>query len=507
MPDSTSNRPTPPIEAPAFPEGGTGPVSGLTARVDPPHQIYPTGGSPGWGAGTPHPAAVLPTADGTQPGAQKASPPPGSELASNAAGEAPTSLSPDLSPERLRKHARQLADYLRRRQQDLDRRESRLNAQLAQLENDIRAMRLLWTERHAEWEEKRQLLADRELTLARRRAELGEHEEAIQQREQVLAQWEDSLRRKEVDLARRERELQEQRRELVQREAALRFREEDFSALAVLLEPVAAQSAEQSATDTVYLDQVTRALSEEEKQLRQLLQRAESVLAELVASRRRWQEEERRWRHQWAVEQREHWAELASEQEAVARRARAVEQSRQQVLRLKEEVAIKHREALAHHLAACEVLAELAAERPSAEIVEKLEVVRRAWKETLNEAETTQQQRLRELRELGQQMQQFHARLQEEKRRFDEYLEKHITDLNDRAERLAQREQELALKQAEIEEHGRRFRLDELHYQDEIQRLRQRLREFVPEVGMQSGTEGASVIIRATNGVSTTKAP
>ena len=64
--------------------------------------------------------------------------------------------------EQLRKQAHQLAEHFRRLQRDADLREARMNAQQAQLENELRSERLWLLERRSELAEQADDLVRRE---------------------------------------------------------------------------------------------------------------------------------------------------------------------------------------------------------------------------------------------------------------------------------------------------------------------------------------------------------
>ncbi len=154
--------------------------------------------------------------------------------------------SPPPDPEAISRQAQvqatQLAEHLRRRQQELDHREAELNAWAAQLERDTRAARLWLDERNAELDETAQpaetivlqedairrmaeALAERQRRLAESESELEAQREALQEfhekltadrqllEEQSLAQRE----RLAADQARLATEMEEKRREVQQR--------------------------------------------------------------------------------------------------------------------------------------------------------------------------------------------------------------------------------------------------------------------------------------------------
>ncbi len=106
--------------------------------------------------------------------------------------------------QRLETQAEQLAAFLRQRQQELDRRDARYNAQVAEIENEARAARLWVAERHHELDERREALDERERALAARGAQLAEAED---QARQFADQRQKQLAEREIELDRRARQL------------------------------------------------------------------------------------------------------------------------------------------------------------------------------------------------------------------------------------------------------------------------------------------------------------
>ena len=112
----------------------------------------------------------------------------------------------------LRLQAAELADYLRRRQNDLDRRQSQLNAQLAQVEQESRAARMSLAEREAELDQQRQQL---EARLAQRAAELERRHQQLEARQaKQEAEWDQRRQQLEARLAERAAEWDQRRQQL-----------------------------------------------------------------------------------------------------------------------------------------------------------------------------------------------------------------------------------------------------------------------------------------------------
>jgi hypothetical protein len=154
---------------------------------------------------------------------------------------APSADDSEAAAEQLRNQAEQLAAYLRSRQRDLDQRESRLNARMAQVDASARNTRMTLNQQQAElaeresalaetWESRRRQLEQSETLLAETRAET-EH-----LREQLLL---DRQKVQQEAKARAEQAAAEHRRvamELEKKRDALgrRSEEVDRSRLAML---------------------------------------------------------------------------------------------------------------------------------------------------------------------------------------------------------------------------------------------------------------------------------
>ena len=98
-----------------------------------------------------------------------------------------------LPEESLQQQAEQLAEYLRKQQKDIDRREAELNARSAQFDALVRQVKTTMLQEQAELDQKQKQLDDLELELEDKRKqaarvfdELCRREQAIRQRESAL---------------------------------------------------------------------------------------------------------------------------------------------------------------------------------------------------------------------------------------------------------------------------------------------------------------------------------
>lgn len=227
------------------------------------------------------------------------------EVVAAAAGE-----SPALAPQQIRLQAGQLASHLRLRLRDLDHREAHLHAQLAQLENDLRASRLWLRERE-------EAAARREEELQREIAELRQRAHAVSAAE-VSA--EEARRRLESDLNRRQAQLAEREQQVAQAQAWLADESDKLR-----------DARERLLQDQAAVARQLQGLHREHQELARRRQRAEDELAE---QRRLLAESKTRFERERAEEARS----LAARQRRVERREAAVERLRAELVRMHQEV-------------------------------------------------------------------------------------------------------------------------------------------------------------------------
>lgn len=475
--------------------------SGVEARLDAPHvaQKLPT-----------------PHGPGVSPGVK--SPPHGEDEAAEAVfceeeWELTATETASL-PERWRRHARELAQYLRQRQRDLDEREARLNADAAKLEHEDRLLRLLWSQRLAEWEEKRLELArreaeldQRESTLRRREEELEERATANRLREEVLDQREYQIGLGEFDLARRRKEwesrvraFEEHSRDLEALAAVLVPAEERSPTIAAALPeperspngeeaceapPVAPDSGPEvvSASSPEQTDvgedprRRARSLAEAEAQANHLRHRAEDLLHGLEQDCDKLRQESRDLRSRWATLERQLLADWTSRNRVLLEREqelRAAAAKNQAALAAAQSL---HRRALEHRAAAEELLARLSG-RASQELLRKrLSQLRRALKAAYQDHVEAAEQKLAECRRIREETSALQEALATEWRRHDAALTERRNELLDQARQLTRREEELRSAERDRLLERRKSETVELRLLTEIHRLRERLRK------------------------------
>lgn len=157
----------------------------------------------------------------------------------------PLSLTPELStplgasPMALAQHAANLADRLSQRLGQIDRRESQLNSQEAELEARIRNARMWLDQRESEIAERQTRLEQWETNLTRRQDEAStqlEEAEELAQRLQELHEREDAAQRLALDLEIANTEAQTRIDALDFETASCRTRQEELDAIKLRFE-------------------------------------------------------------------------------------------------------------------------------------------------------------------------------------------------------------------------------------------------------------------------------
>lgn len=478
------------------------PGSGVEARLDSPH-------SPGK-LPTPHGPGVL----------------LGVQTDTEGEGEAPADVPDEMDwdlvsaesaplPEKWRRHARELAQYLRRRQRDLDEREARLNSDAAKLEQEDRLLRLLWSQRVEEWEEKR-------LELARREAELDHRESTLRRREEELEGWAASMRLREEVLDQREYQiglgefdLANRRREWEDRVRAFEEHNRDMEALAAVLVPAAEPiptgdesraepgpdarpSREMRREESVAGDwgsgsapdlppaegQVCedprrreRSLAEVEAQSNHVRHRAEDLLRSLEEDREKLRQESRDLRHRWATLERQLLADWTARNRALLEREEKLRTTASKNQALLEAAQSLHRQALEHRAAAEEVLARLANRASQEFIRKKLAEWRRALKAAYQEQVDAADQKLAECRRIYRETLALQEAVAAQWRQHEAAWTERRKELWNQSQELTQREEELRLAEHDWRLERRKYETVELRLVTEIHRLRERLRE------------------------------
>jgi hypothetical protein len=363
--------------------------------------------------------------------------------------------------QRARQLATQTAQLVREldlRQKDLDHRESQLHAQMAQLEQSVRAARLWATEKEAQIAAHLDDSQSREYEVRTRLDRLAAAEaasrRAVAAKEQELAAREETLRRHEAELENRDRLLARQsaaeqltRRDFqsqqqrardecayekqridVRREASLELIRQLFAAVERRRQSVEARAEEieKHCRESTRPTPVVQPHGDPQAERWSKLQEAEAALQtrrrEFAAQEEQFQETMRAERHRLTLEQRRGIAELEQQRRAVERRSEHADKARAALEHLRAETGQIHREALEIRLATEELWAELSGTAEPAELTQTLGKIRaRLAEDYRSENEQLRRQR-DELEAIHRELAAEHQSLVQEKRRLDQRM-------------------------------------------------------------------------------------
>ncbi|GAB4137164.1 MAG: hypothetical protein Kow0040_23610 [Thermogutta sp.] len=418
-------------------------------------------------------------------------------------------------PEKWRRHARELAEYLRRRQRDLDEREARLNSDVAKLEHEDRLLRLLWSQRIEEWEEKRLEFARREAELDHRESTLRRREEELENQAAALRTREEVLDQREYQIGLGEFDLAARRREWESRVRAFEEHSRDLEALAVVLvspEPsaptiseISPQAASRAADEEKASRETTaagdfgpeaaqtssapewstdddlrhreRSLAEVEAQANHLRHRAEDLLRVLEEDRDKLRQEARDLRNRWATLERQLLADWTARNRVLLEREQALRTAAAKNQAVLEAADSLHRRALEHRAAAEELLVRLSGRASQVVLRKRLSQLRRALKAAYQERADAAENKLAECRRIQQETAALQEAVAKEWQRHDAALTERRQELLEQARELARREEELRLAERDRLLEVRKAETVELRLLTEIHRLRERLRE------------------------------
>jgi hypothetical protein len=393
---------------------------------------------------------------------------------------------PDVRREQLELQAAQLAEHLRERLREVDRREAQLNSRVAQFEADLRTSRVWLREQEHE-------LAAREAELTRQLEDLqsgrlsagdsGESPPAL-----AIANTPDvpggislpaqEIAEREQAVILKENELRERRFELDRNVAALRHsqalweqqQERESAALAKERERLAAEFAERWAEREAQLRQAETLLREQSLQI-------ESDRKALLADRRAW--DERRQAQETTLREREsaQRAQVDEQRERLAARSEWIERERAGVEQVRSDITALHRQALEMRLAAEQLWAQISGRMSPVEVTQSIAQIRRKLAEHYRLEEAELATRRRELIELGEKIAEQHRELGQMQTGLKAWLASRQDEIESQAQALEHREDELAREQEAIRQARHEWQSQRLGYEQEIRELAAQLRE------------------------------
>jgi hypothetical protein len=417
--------------------------------------------------------------------------------------------------------AAQLARELAVRQEELDRRQAQVNAQAAQLEQNQRSALLWLREQQAELGSRRD-----EVELARRETlvrldRLAATEAAVLRktttREEELTAREESIRRREAELASRDKLLADQvaahrlaRRAFeseqgqavakldflkqqvdVRREASLVLVQQLLSGverrrLAVEAEAEECQrralrtphAAGVATADEETLQARRREIEASEARLVQAQADTERLRRQLLDQQQQFQEAMRAERSQLAAQQRRGLAEVEEKRLAAQRRSEHVDQCRTALEQLRAELGQIHRETLEIRLATEELWAQLSGVAPPAALTQMLGKTRARLADDYRMANDDLRRQREELEGIRGELAEHHEKLVQQKRQLDQWAQRRQQQIEQNAERLVAREQELDHQETALKRLAQQWQVERIESQREIRGLRVKLADL-----------------------------
>lgn len=300
------------------------------------------------------------------------------------------------------RHAGELADHLRSRQRDLDRRESQLHAQWARHESELRTSRLL----------------------------IREHQATLAERERDL----------DCESRNWAAEQQRQRDELRQQELQLRRQLENPARSGDELPAVAPRDSANQRQLEAQLERQAAITGVLEAQLEELRQDR----AALDIERLQFDTEVQLTRQDLETERQRVQTEIATGQERLSARREILVHHQAVLEQRREEILKLHRETLEMRLAAEQLWEQMAGSAPPIELAKSLAALRARLDEQYRLARQSLAEQTREMRELGTHVAEQHRSLLRHRDQLQEWATQRQRDFTELSERLARREAALA---------------------------------------------------------------
>ena len=365
--------------------------------------------------------------------------------------------------EQMQRQASELANHMRSQRRRLDRRESELNAHVAQLEGELRTNRLILREREQEIE-----LRDKQL---------AEQISQVEQKAQTLADAELACER---DLKEREGQLQRIQHDTIRRwRAAL-----DGTTLQQRVEvpgPAEIRSEEDALAREVQvaanrLRQREQLVDESEAVLKDQLAQVASDRLELEQERARLGQQLHEDRERLSQLQRSAEVELTSKRQQLAQRKQELDRRRTTLEQLHGEVTRLHRESLELRLVTEQLWARLSGKLGPAAMTKALAELRSKLADHYRLADQTLSERKQELQELGVSLAEQQQAIQQQRGELQQWAARRRQEVEHEAARIVAREQQLERREADQrqvrDQHDQQLRQHEEKIRDLMKRLR-----------------------------------
>ena len=397
-----------------------------------------------------HTIRQLPAAESPEPRVQSPDP---DHFA--AAGQAPIAVAAhpaEALTRQVQTQAAQLAAHLQDQQTDLDHRQAAVNARTAAAENQLRGAQIWLQERQQEVADQRARLVQLQELVEQRLGDLG-----IVSRNGTAAEI-------DTELTRRARAVQEGETQLARRDEELARREKQL-----------APESDRLEDRRRYLDNLETMLENEQQQLA-------AGHHKFKSARAAWDEERQRQAEQMA-------ARLAHAEDDLAQRERIVTQQRVEledrektVQAMRDEMARTEREVVENRLATEQMWAQAVGRLGQREGQDRLDQIRARLADHYHLAKAELAGEKEQLLRLAAKIVGDYESLEKRAEAIRQWAGRQARELSDRAERLEDRQRELAHRDTQHDEFQIRWQEERSGYQREIRKLRARLQaEAAPE--------------------------
>jgi hypothetical protein len=381
---------------------------------------------------------------------------------------------PEIRREQLQLQVAQLAEHLRERLREVDRREAALHARTSELEADVRASRMWLNEREMEFQE-------RENELRRQIEELQERAERRPFEPQISV----------FDPDARQAELDEREQLLRLQEDAFRERRFEMDRQAAALthaQQLCQQQRERDGRDlAMQRSQLTEEFHQLVAQREEQIQAAEALLNEhaaqldrdqtaLAADRHAWDQQKRRQREAIDELRTTAEAELADERARLAARQEWIERQRAGLDQVRDEALRLHRQALETRLLAEQLWAQITGALTPAEATQAIAHLRVKLAEQYRVEEQQLVARQNELVQLGERIAEQHRELEQLKTGIREWAATRQAEIERQAQSLVERELALDAQQDESRRSQQQWHAQRRQYEHQIRELKTQVR-------------------------------
>ena len=380
---------------------------------------------------------------------------------------------PEVRHEQVQLQISQLAEHLRERLREVDRREAATNARAGQLEADLRTSRMWIREREMEFQE--------------REGELRRRIEELQDRLSPSGDSASEL----VDVETRLQELSERERQLQARELEMRERrfelERQASAVSHGRQLWQQQREQQERELAVRQQQLTASIEAQGRDREEALQAGEKMLVEhalqldrereeLLADRRTWEQQKVREREAINDLKNSAEGELTDRRTRLEARHDWVERQRVGLENVRNEALSLHRQSLEMRLLAEQLWSQITSRLSPAEVTQSLAQLRTKLAEQYRLEEEQLGAKQRDLVELAERITAQHHDLAQLRSGLRDWAAARQTEIEHQASALINRELALDAKEDGFRHSQNAWQADRRRYEQQIRDLQNQLR-------------------------------